>query len=155
MASVAIERRSTTRSSWVSRSFNVWRPTRSLLITTAELGYKQELRRQYSTLEIFAVAFSIMGLVPSIASTIAFSLPAGPVGMVWVGYFPFVSFPYGCANSDRDGLRRVSSSSLSVLRWYVPESSIAIASVLMTIGGYGVRDAHGRRSILVDTLFRG
>ncbi|KAL4961568.1 uncharacterized protein BDV14DRAFT_192149 [Aspergillus stella-maris] len=49
----------------------------------AKMGYKQELRRQYSTLQIFAIAFSIMGLVPSIASTIAFSLPAGPAGMVW------------------------------------------------------------------------
>ncbi|PWY75471.1 amino acid transporter [Aspergillus heteromorphus CBS 117.55] len=49
----------------------------------AKMGYKQELRRQYSTVQIFAVAFSIMGLVPSIASTIAFSLPAGPAGMVW------------------------------------------------------------------------
>ncbi len=50
----------------------------------AKMGYKQELRRQYSTMQIFAVAFSIMGLVPSIASTIAFSLPAGPAGMIWV-----------------------------------------------------------------------
>lgn len=50
----------------------------------AKLGYKQELRRSYSTLQIFAIAFSIMGLVPSIASTIPFSLPAGPAGMVWV-----------------------------------------------------------------------
>lgn len=50
----------------------------------AQLGYKQELRRQYSTVQIFAIAFSIMGLVPSIASTIAFSLPAGPAGMIWV-----------------------------------------------------------------------
>lgn len=50
----------------------------------AKMGYKQELKRQYSTLQTFAIAFSIMGLVPSIASTIAFSLPAGPVGMVWV-----------------------------------------------------------------------
>lgn len=48
------------------------------------MGYKQELRRAYSTVQIFAVAFSIMGLVPSIASTISFSLPAGPAGMVWV-----------------------------------------------------------------------
>jgi hypothetical protein len=48
------------------------------------MGYKQELRRQYSTLQVFAIAFSIMGLVPSIASTLSFSLPAGPVGMVWV-----------------------------------------------------------------------
>ncbi|KAL3457108.1 amino acid/polyamine transporter I [Aspergillus heterothallicus] len=50
------------------------------------MGYKQELRRRYSTVQIFAIAFSIMGLVPSIASTIAFSLPAGPAGMVW-GWF--------------------------------------------------------------------
>ncbi|KAJ5775714.1 uncharacterized protein N7511_000725 [Penicillium nucicola] len=49
----------------------------------ATLGYKQELRRHYSTLQIFAVAFSIMGLLPSIASTLSFSMPAGPVGMVW------------------------------------------------------------------------
>ncbi|KAJ6076047.1 hypothetical protein N7499_008028 [Penicillium canescens] len=52
----------------------------------ARMGYKQELRRQYSTLQVFAIAFSIMGLVPSIASTLSFSLPAGPVGMVW-GWF--------------------------------------------------------------------
>ncbi|OQD97660.1 hypothetical protein PENSOL_c011G09661 [Penicillium solitum] len=43
----------------------------------ATLGYKQELRRHYSTIQIFAVAFSIMGLLPSIASTLAFSMPAG------------------------------------------------------------------------------
>lgn len=49
------------------------------------MGYKQELKRQYSTVQVFAIAFSIMGLVPSIASTLSFSLPAGPVGMVWVG----------------------------------------------------------------------
>ncbi|KAJ5667789.1 uncharacterized protein N7477_006359 [Penicillium maclennaniae] len=52
----------------------------------AKMGYKQELRRQYSTVQVFAIAFSIMGLVPSIASTLSFSLPAGPVGMVW-GWF--------------------------------------------------------------------
>ncbi|THC95530.1 hypothetical protein EYZ11_005002 [Aspergillus tanneri] len=34
---------------------------------------------------VFAVAFSIMGLLPSIASTLSFSIPAGPVGMVWGG----------------------------------------------------------------------
>ncbi|KAJ5262082.1 hypothetical protein N7505_008949 [Penicillium chrysogenum] len=47
----------------------------------ATLGYKQELRRHYSTIQIFAVAFSIMGLLPSIASTLAFSMPAGPADM--------------------------------------------------------------------------
>ncbi|OQE12353.1 hypothetical protein PENVUL_c001G07861 [Penicillium vulpinum] len=47
----------------------------------ATLGYKQELRRHYSTLQIFAVAFSIMGLLPSIATTLAFSMPAGPADL--------------------------------------------------------------------------
>ncbi|OQD66168.1 hypothetical protein PENPOL_c005G09215 [Penicillium polonicum] len=50
----------------------------------ATLGYKQELRRHYSTIQIFAVAFSIMGLLPSIASTLAFSMPAGPNGQGWL-----------------------------------------------------------------------
>ena len=47
------------------------------------MGYKQELKRNFSTLEVFGIAFSIMGLLPSIASTLAFSLPSGPAGMVW------------------------------------------------------------------------
>lgn len=51
---------------------------------TAQMGYKQELRRHYSTTQVFAIAFSIMALLPSIASTLSFSMPAGPVGMVWV-----------------------------------------------------------------------
>jgi len=50
----------------------------------AKLGYKQELRRNFTLIEIFGIAFSIMGLLPSIASTLAFSIPAGPVGLVWV-----------------------------------------------------------------------
>lgn len=35
-------------------------------------------------IEVFGIAFSIMGLLPSIASTLTYSIPAGPVGMVWV-----------------------------------------------------------------------
>ncbi|KAL6238447.1 hypothetical protein BDW75DRAFT_201366 [Aspergillus navahoensis] len=67
----------------------------------AKMGYKQELRRSYSTLQIFAIAFSIMGLVPSIASTIPFSLSAGPAGMVW-GWLTasILIFTVGLAMSD-------------------------------------------------------
>ena len=50
----------------------------------AKLGYKQELRRNFTMIEVFGIAFSIMGLLPSIASTLAYSIPAGPVGLVWV-----------------------------------------------------------------------
>jgi len=35
-------------------------------------------------IEVFGIAFSIMGLLPSIASTLSYSIPAGPAGMVWV-----------------------------------------------------------------------
>ncbi|KAI9368769.1 amino acid/polyamine transporter I [Aspergillus egyptiacus] len=68
----------------------------------ATLGYKQELRRHYSTLEVFAIAFSIMGLLPSIASTLSFSIPAGPVGMVWVWWFAASVFIFivGLAMAD-------------------------------------------------------
>ena len=33
----------------------------------ASLGYKQEFRREFSPLEVFGVAFSIIGVLPSIA----------------------------------------------------------------------------------------
>ena len=55
-----------------------------LIPSLAKLGYKQELRRNFTMIEVFGIAFSIMGLLPSIASTLAYSIPAGPVGMVWV-----------------------------------------------------------------------
>lgn len=49
----------------------------------AELGYKAELKRNFSVIQVFGVAFSIMSLLPSIATTLSFSLAAGPVGMTW------------------------------------------------------------------------
>ncbi|WRT64901.1 uncharacterized protein IL334_001840 [Kwoniella shivajii] len=49
-----------------------------------DLGYRPELKRAFSAWETFGVAFSIMGVVPSIASTIFYNLPyGGPVGMIW------------------------------------------------------------------------
>jgi len=50
----------------------------------ASLGYKQEFRREFSPLEVFGIAFSIIGLLPSIASVLVYALPnGGPVAMVW------------------------------------------------------------------------
>ncbi|KAJ4291964.1 GABA-specific high-affinity permease [Kalmusia sp. IMI 367209] len=67
----------------------------------AKLGYKQELRRNFGILEVFGIAFSIMGLLPSIASTLAYSLPAGPAGLVW-GWFTASAFIFvvGLAMAD-------------------------------------------------------
>ncbi|OAL38903.1 hypothetical protein AYO20_01654 [Fonsecaea nubica] len=67
----------------------------------AKMGYKQELRRNFSMLEVFGIAFAIMGLLPSIASTLSYSIPAGPVGLVW-GWFLASGciFVVGLAMSD-------------------------------------------------------
>src|SRR5271168_1588868 len=49
----------------------------------ASLGYKAELKRDFTALEVFGLAFSIIGLLPSISSTLVYSMPAGGlVGMV-------------------------------------------------------------------------
>lgn len=58
-----------------------------LMRCIASIGYKQELQRHYSSVQVFAIAFSIMGLLPSISATLWFSVPAGPVGMVWVSVY--------------------------------------------------------------------
>lgn len=49
----------------------------------AEIGYKQELKRRFSTFQVFGIAYSIMGLLPSIASLAGLGLTAGPGGFLW------------------------------------------------------------------------
>ncbi|KAG7865593.1 hypothetical protein KL918_004474 [Ogataea parapolymorpha] len=48
-----------------------------------EIGYKQELKRTFSTLQVFGIAYSIMGLLPSIASVTGTGLASGPSGFLW------------------------------------------------------------------------
>ncbi|KAG2754882.1 amino acid transporter [Suillus brevipes Sb2] len=55
----------------------------------AELGYKAEFKREFSMIETIAFAFSIMGVVASVASTFSFPLVSGGhVGMVWGWLIP-------------------------------------------------------------------
>ncbi|KAI6152264.1 amino acid/polyamine transporter I [Pisolithus tinctorius] len=50
----------------------------------AQLGYKQEFKREFTPLEVFGVAFSFMGLFPSLASVLVYAIPnGGPTAMVW------------------------------------------------------------------------
>jgi amino acid transporter len=50
----------------------------------ASLGYKQEFRREFTPIEVFGIAFSIIGVLPSIASVLVYALPnGGPVAMGW------------------------------------------------------------------------
>ncbi|KAK0441240.1 amino acid/polyamine transporter I [Desarmillaria tabescens] len=50
----------------------------------AALGYKQEFQRAFTPLEVFGIAFSIIGLVPSISSVLFYAIPnGGGPAMVW------------------------------------------------------------------------
>ncbi|KAF5381938.1 hypothetical protein D9757_007583 [Collybiopsis confluens] len=50
----------------------------------ASLGYKQEFKRAFTPLEVFGIAFSIIGLLPSIASVLFNAIPnGGGPAMVW------------------------------------------------------------------------
>ncbi|KAI0053723.1 amino acid transporter [Auriscalpium vulgare] len=55
----------------------------------AKLGYKSEFRREFSLIETVAFAFSIMGIVASVSSTLSFPLASGGhVGMVFGWLIP-------------------------------------------------------------------
>lgn len=48
------------------------------------LGYKQEFKREFGLISSFCVSFALLGLLPSIASTIYYGMGyAGTAGMVW------------------------------------------------------------------------
>ncbi|KAG7881636.1 hypothetical protein KL905_000878 [Ogataea polymorpha] len=48
------------------------------------LGYKQEFKREFSLITTFGVSFSVLGLLPSIASTLWYSLAySGNAGLTW------------------------------------------------------------------------
>ncbi|KII84137.1 hypothetical protein PLICRDRAFT_179813 [Plicaturopsis crispa FD-325 SS-3] len=50
----------------------------------AALGYKQEFLRAFTPIEVFGIAFSIIGLLPSVASVLFYAIPnGGPSAMVW------------------------------------------------------------------------
>ncbi|TFY66632.1 hypothetical protein EVG20_g4457 [Dentipellis fragilis] len=58
-------------------------------VRLAELGYKSEFKREFSLIETVAFAFSIMGIVASVTSTLSFPLVSGGhVGMVFGWLIP-------------------------------------------------------------------
>lgn len=59
----------------------------------AALGYKPEFKREFSLWSTFAVSFSVLGLLPSFASTLFYGMGyAGTAGMTW-GWLVAVSLP--------------------------------------------------------------
>lgn len=63
------------------------------------LGYKQEFKREFSLLLIFAVSFSVLGLLPSVAATFDYSqLVAGASPLPWLlGMIGVTSVAYSMA----------------------------------------------------------
>ncbi|KAJ8095070.1 hypothetical protein PM082_010289 [Marasmius tenuissimus] len=50
----------------------------------ADLGYKQEFKRDFNLFEVFGLGFSIISVLPSIATVLVYSIPyGGPVVMIW------------------------------------------------------------------------
>ncbi|CAH0025675.1 unnamed protein product [Clonostachys rhizophaga] len=53
-------------------------------LALAALGYKQEFKREFSAWTTFAVSFAVMGLLPSIATTMSYGIGyAGPAANTW------------------------------------------------------------------------
>lgn len=88
--------------------------------------------RNFTMIEVFGIAFSIMGLMPSIASTLAYSIPAGPVGMVW-GWFLASMFIFfvGLAMADLGSAMPTSGG----LYWFVCIELRALNTLADVSGG--------------------
>ncbi|KAJ6613079.1 hypothetical protein B0H10DRAFT_1806132 [Mycena sp. CBHHK59/15] len=58
----------------------------------ASLGYKQEQKREFMTLEMFGFGFSIVAIVPSIASVLFNSTPSDGPSAMWAVSSVFIMF---------------------------------------------------------------
>ncbi|KAM3165098.1 GABA-specific permease [Lachancea thermotolerans] len=98
----------------------------------AEIGYKQELSRHFSTVQVFGVAFSIMGLLPSIASVLAIGMPGGMVSLVW-GWFIAGIFilAVGCGMSELASAIPTSGGLYYYTYYYAPQKYKAFFSFVI------------------------
>lgn len=98
----------------------------------AQIGYKAELKRKFSTIQVFGVAFSIMGLLPSIASVLVNGLPGGATSLVW-GWFVASFFVLMIAISMAEMASAIPTSG-GLFYWtsfYAPESFKVFLSYLI------------------------
>ncbi|KIN94136.1 hypothetical protein M404DRAFT_1008585, partial [Pisolithus tinctorius Marx 270] len=101
----------------------------------AQLGYKQEFKRAFKPLEVFGISFSIIGLLPSIASVLVYALPnGGASAMVWgwvVGSFFILSVGLSMAE-----LGSAAPTSGGLYYWAYSLSSPRWQNLLSWIVGY-------------------
>ncbi|KAH8114116.1 amino acid transporter [Phellopilus nigrolimitatus] len=99
------------------------------------LGYKQEFKRCFSKVELFGVSFSIIGLVPSIASACVYAIPnGGPSAMVW-GWATCVPF-LACIGLAMGELGSAMPTSGGLYYWTFTFSSPRWRCLLSWIVGY-------------------
>ncbi|SCV05095.1 LANO_0G18360g1_1 [Lachancea nothofagi CBS 11611] len=98
----------------------------------AEIGYKQELQRHFSTIQVFGVAFSIMGLLPSIASVLAIAYGGGTVSLVW-GWLICGAFilTIGMAMSELASAIPTSGGLYYYTYYYAPEKYKSVLSFVI------------------------
>ncbi|KAH6918018.1 amino acid/polyamine transporter I [Coprinopsis sp. MPI-PUGE-AT-0042] len=102
----------------------------------AQLGYKQEFDRAFKPLEVFGVAFSIIGLVPSIASVLVYSIPnGGGPAMVW-GWLVASLFIL-CVGISMGELASAAPTSGGLYYWAYKYSSPRWRRLICWIVGYG------------------
>ncbi|TGO36809.1 hypothetical protein BHYA_0114g00230 [Botrytis hyacinthi] len=96
----------------------------------ASLGYRAELKREFSYTTVFGQSFGSMGIAPAIAESMVFSLgSAGSVGMVW-------TYLVGC-----------------LLLIPVALSLGELGSSMPTSGGFGYMNVLGYISIYASTIY--
>ncbi|KAF8130355.1 amino acid/polyamine transporter I [Boletus edulis] len=101
----------------------------------AELGYKQEFKRAFTPLEVFGIAFSIIGLFPSTASVLVYSLSnGGPSAMIW-GWV-IASLFILCIAMSMAELGSAAPTSGGIYFWTHSLSSPRCRNLLSWIAGY-------------------
>ncbi|KAG0694600.1 amino acid/polyamine transporter I [Suillus ampliporus] len=101
----------------------------------AELGYKQEFKRAFTPLEVFGIAFSIIGLLPSIASVLFYAVPnGGPASMVWG--WAVASLFILCVGMSMAELASAAPTSGGLYFWTHSLSSPRCRNLLAWIVGY-------------------
>lgn len=98
----------------------------------AQIGYKPELKRRFSTLQVFGVAFSIMGLLPSIASVLGTALLAGPAGAIWGwAISSFLILSIGLAMSENASFLPTSGGLYYWTNYYAPAKYKTVISYVI------------------------
>ncbi|KAM9933437.1 hypothetical protein OXX80_006941 [Metschnikowia pulcherrima] len=98
----------------------------------AQIGYKPELKRRFSAIQVFGVAFSIMGLLPSIASMLGTALLAGPAGAIW-GWLisSLLVLTIGVAMSENASFQPTSGGLYYWTNFYAPPKYKSVVSFII------------------------